>query len=88
MKVLLSRIAGNYLDRLDRPMRKRFTDALLKLEKEPPEGDIIPVIGQQGYWRLRIGGYRAIYKIENEAILITHIDPRGQAYTKKNRGKK
>jgi mRNA-degrading endonuclease RelE of RelBE toxin-antitoxin system len=34
------------------------------------------------------GGYRVLYKIENDAILATHIEPRGQAYTKKTRNKR
>jgi mRNA-degrading endonuclease RelE of RelBE toxin-antitoxin system len=88
MKVILNRIAANYLDRLDRIMRERLTTALAHMEKEPPRGDIRPYEGSPGYWRLRAGGYRAIYTIENETILVTHIEPRGQAYTKKTRGKK
>lgn len=88
MTVILSRRAANYLDRLDKVMRERMTTALAQLEKEPPEGDITPIVGQPNYWRLRVGSYRAIYTIENNIIVVTHIAPRGQAYTKKNRGKK
>jgi mRNA interferase RelE/StbE len=88
MIVLLRSIAEKYLDRLDAPTRGRIKDALKDLAKEPPEGDIIPVVGQAGYFRLRVGGFRALYRIENNTIFVTNIDPRGQVYKKKNRGKK
>jgi mRNA interferase RelE/StbE len=58
-----------------------------KLALDPPKGDIVPLAGQQGNWRLRIGSYRVLYHIENDAIFVTNIVPRGQAYKKKNRGK-
>jgi mRNA-degrading endonuclease RelE of RelBE toxin-antitoxin system len=45
-------------------------------------------VGREGYFRLRVGNFRALYRIENNAIIVTHIDPRGQVYKKKNRGRK
>jgi mRNA-degrading endonuclease RelE of RelBE toxin-antitoxin system len=58
------------------------------LEKEPPEGDIRPYKGSPGFLRLKVGNYRAIFKFEDNSILVTHIEPRGQAYTKKTRTKR
>jgi mRNA interferase RelE/StbE len=88
MEVLLHSIAGKYLDRLDAPTKGRIKAALKCLEKEPPEGDIKPYTGSPGIWRLKIGGYRTLFKIENNIIFVTHIEPRGQAYTKKTRKKR
>jgi len=88
MKVLLHRTAGKYLDHLNKSDRDRFDEAFDDLEKEPPEGDIKPVVGQPGKWRLRVGGYRALFEIEDTIILVTHIEPRGQAYKKKTRTKR
>jgi mRNA interferase RelE/StbE len=88
MKASLHPIADKYLDRLNTSDRDRIEDAIEGLEKEPPEGDIKPVSGQRGYFRLRVGGYRLLFRINEKGILITHIDPRGQAYKKKNRGNK
>jgi mRNA interferase RelE/StbE len=85
MTVLLHPIAGKYLDRLDTPTKGRIKDALKGLEKEPPEGDIKPVVGQAGYFRIKVGSYRALYRIKDNAIFVTHIEPRGQAYTKKTK---
>ena len=88
MDVSLHRIADKYLNRLNAIERDRFDEAFTDLEKEPPEGDIRPVVGQPGRFRLQVGGYRALFKIEGNKILVTHIEPRGQAYTKKTRSRR
>jgi mRNA-degrading endonuclease RelE of RelBE toxin-antitoxin system len=88
MRVIVRPIAAKYFERLDANDKDRFRSAFTKLSKEPLEGDIIPMIGQSGYFRLRVGGYRALYYIENDTIFVTNIDPRGQVYKKKNRRKK
>jgi mRNA interferase RelE/StbE len=88
MDVSLHHTAKKYLDRLNQVDRERIKAALRDLEKEPPEGDIRPYEGNPGIWRLKVGGYRVLYKIESDIILATHIEPRGQAYTKKTRSKR
>ena len=85
MQVLLHPIPAKYLNRLNADNRERITTAFKGLEKEPPEGDIRPVVGQAGYFRVKVGSYRALYRIKDNAIFVTHIEPRGQAYTKKTR---
>jgi len=88
MLVLLRPIAAKYFGRLSATDKDRFRAAFIDLSKEPPEGDIRPFVGQPGYYRLRVGGYRALFRIEDNTIFVTNIDPRGQVYRKKNRGKK
>jgi len=88
MQVFLHRTAQKYLDRLNRTDKDRIKSALEELEKEPPQGDIRPYEGNPGIWRVKVGGYRVLYKIEDDIILATHIEPRGQAYTKKTRSKR
>jgi mRNA interferase RelE/StbE len=87
MQVLLRPIAAKYLNRLGEPNKGRIKAAFEDLSKEPPEGDIRPVAGRKGYFRLRVGGFRALYRIESNTIFVTNIDTRGQVYKKKNRGK-
>jgi mRNA interferase RelE/StbE len=86
MKASLHPIADKYLNRLNANDRDRIDDAIEGLEKEPPKGDIRPVIGQPGLFRMRVGGFRLLFRVDGTRILITHIDPRGQAYNKKNMG--
>jgi len=88
MRVLLRHIAARYFERLNVADKDRIRAALNDLSKEPPEGDIKPLAGQQGYNRLRVGGYRALFCVSNNTIFVTNLDPRGQAYKKKNKGKK
>ena len=88
MTVLLRPVAARYFDRLSATDKTRFKAAFVDLSKEPPEGDITTMTGWPGYFRLRVGGYRALFKIEDNTIFVTNIDPRGQVYKKKNRRKK
>jgi mRNA interferase RelE/StbE len=70
MTVRLHPVAGKYLDRLPEPQRGKIMDALRGLEKEPPEGNIRPLSGQPGQWRLKVGGYRALYRIEEDTVFV------------------
>lgn len=59
---------------------KRFFSAFDKIEADQVEGlDIKPLSGRDGFLRLRIGQYRAIYTVEMELIVIT-VGPRGGVY--------
>jgi len=54
--IKLEKQALKYINSQDRPTRERFRVALTGLAKEPPEGDIVPLIGHPPFQRLRIGG--------------------------------
>ena len=88
MEVKLGPKAQKYLDRKNEPEKSRIIKTLKKLEKEPPEGNIVPVTGQPGYFRLTIGNYRALFRYKEDYLFVTHLDPRGQVYNKKNKGGK
>lgn len=79
MNTVLSPQALKYLKRLNEPEKSRIIKALKKLESEPPQGDIKSLSGNDGY-RLRVGGYRVLFGIKNNIIIITDIGPRGQIY--------
>ena len=83
MDAFFTRTAEKQYDRLNEPILGRINDAIDGLEKEPPEGDIVPLAGKPGNFRLTVGGLRVLFRIENNMILVTNIVPRGQAYTKK-----
>ena len=88
LRALLHHTADKYLNRLNADDRDRINAALDDLEKEPPDGDITPISGEPGRFRVRVGNYRLLYRIKDNTILVTHIEPRGQAYNKKNKGGK
>ncbi|MCL2202899.1 MAG: type II toxin-antitoxin system RelE/ParE family toxin [Defluviitaleaceae bacterium] len=85
MEIRYSRDAIKFLDKQTKKNIKRIREAIVKLTKNPPEGDIAVM---QGYTdsrkRLRIGTWRIIYKQtkENhiEILLIIDIGNRGDIY--------
>ena len=68
------------LSRLSRPDRERIRAAIDRL----PEGDVRPLQGASGLWRLRVGDWRIRYRRDDtERIVdVTAVDPRGDAYKK------
>ncbi|MHC6202604.1 type II toxin-antitoxin system RelE family toxin [Breznakiellaceae bacterium SP9] len=80
MDVYLSNTALKQYERLNEPMLSRITDAIDGLEKEPVQGDIKELTDNPGVFRLRTGGYRILYRVEENYIDIFKIARRGQAY--------
>ena len=63
-------------------MQKRITDAIESLSVDPfASANVKPLAGSAGF-RLRVGEYRVIYRLENEVLVIVVIDvgPRGGIY--------
>jgi mRNA-degrading endonuclease RelE of RelBE toxin-antitoxin system len=87
MEVKLRNKAQKYLDRMNEPHKSLVIDALNKLELEPPEGDIRPIVGQKGFLRAKAGDFRILFTIKESDIFVTNIVPRGQAYNKKEKQK-
>ena len=76
MNAVLSKQAIKVLARIDAPTRERIAQAILKL----PKGDIRPVQGHTGLYRLRVGGWRILYSYADAGLLIIDIGPRGGVY--------
>jgi mRNA interferase RelE/StbE len=79
MKVEIIKQAAKYFKEMNEPAKSRMKDAFNKLRKDPPEGDIKKLEGKKGF-RVRVGDYRILFVIENTAIIVYKIAPRGQAY--------
>ena len=68
-RILLSRKANSFLNKLDKQDGKRIKKKLRELSNNPELGK--PLIGKlSGLWSLRIGIYRAIYQIRKSELLI------------------
>ena len=80
MQVVLERKAAKRLERINEPMKSRIIAELKKLEKAPPQGGIKKLQGECGAYRLRIGGYRVLFREWEMCISVYKIDVRGQAY--------
>ncbi len=81
--VIMHRDAQNALVRLDRPTRQRIAEKIQALGDNPddPALDVKVLAGTMAY-RLRVGGWRIIYRREQAVriISIEQIKPRGDAY--------
>jgi len=79
-RVLLHPKAAEFLERADASLKGRIKARLKELEASPEEK------GQRfkptPFWRLRIGDYRAIYMIEEEAkrVIVLFIGHRREVY--------
>ena len=76
MRVVKSKQVKKYIDAQDKPTRERLTNALNNL----PDGDVVPIVGLANTFRLRVGGFRAIFVKEHDIIKVTTINSRGQIY--------
>jgi mRNA interferase RelE/StbE len=79
MEVLLDKQPEKYIRKLQEPMKSRMLAVLEKISREPPEGDILKMSNRNDF-RVRVGGYRAIFRIEGDVIIVSKIASRGQAY--------
>ena len=70
--------ATKALRRLPRNEQERIRAAIQRL----PAGDVRRLKGRRDEWRLRIGNWRALIRLDREArlIVVTAVKPRGSAY--------
>ena len=85
MQIKYSRDALKFLAKLEPTAVNRIRTAIQGLAKSPPEGDIRPLQGySDGRKRLRVGGWRVIYRCDRdgelEVLLIIDIGNRGDVY--------
>jgi mRNA interferase RelE/StbE len=76
--VLIAPAAAKSLRKLPRNERERILAAIERL----PAGDVRSLKGRRGEWRLRVGDWRAIIRLDQKArvIVVTAVKPRGGAY--------
>jgi mRNA interferase RelE/StbE len=80
--VMLSPDARKYLDGLDKKRAGNIRKHLKELEKDPfkPRAacdiDIVAGSGRPPMYRLRMGEFRAVYFVEEQAIYVTDLFPK------------
>lgn len=80
--ILLLPAAEREWRKLSPPIRKRVNRALLTLEDNPRPSGVVKLSGSTNRWRIRVGDYRIIYRIDDAAreVLILRIAHRRQVY--------
>lgn len=80
-KIILTKKAKKYIDKLPRNERERV---VANIQRLPNGEDIKPLKGEKnkGLMRLRVGNYRIIYSVEHEILTVFVIDAgnRGEIY--------
>ena len=85
MEIRYSKAAVKAINSMDKATKERIRVGILGLTQKPPQGDIKPLHGyHDGRCRLRVGGYRIIYKftleMQLEILHIIDIGSRGDIY--------
>ena len=88
MEIRYAKSAVKALQEYDRPTKARIREGIEGLTKRPPAGDIKPMQGySDGRLRLRIGGYRIVFRFtqerEIEILQILDIGSRGDIYKRR-----
>lgn len=77
IEIRYSRSAVKAISSMDKATKERIKAAVEKI----PDGDIKPLKGSPGAYRLRVGGWRILFSfMEDGIILIEKIGPRGDVY--------
>lgn len=73
---------SRFLAKLDSKTRSRLIAAVEGLQQFPPIGDIKPLKGRKGLYRLRFGDIRVIFSIDHKerVVYIAAIGHRGDIY--------
>lgn len=79
-KIEIEKKAQKFILKQTKDKMKLIYKAIYKL----PNGDIKPLQGHKGYYRLRVGEYRIIYTKDDTKLVICVVDAgnRGQIYSK------
>lgn len=73
----------DFLDKSDKHIAKRIMDKIDELLiKNPAPHSSKSIVGEHGVFRIRIGNYRALYRIDynKKKVIIFKIDKRSRAY--------
>ncbi|UCB46238.1 MAG: type II toxin-antitoxin system RelE/ParE family toxin [Spirochaetota bacterium] len=76
MNIFFLKKAEKYLTSLP----PRIALNILERINNIPKGDIKPLAGRKGEYRLRVGKYRILFFIKDEDIFVVKIDTRGDMY--------
>jgi len=82
-KILLHKKAAEFLKELNLEDKQRIVDKLKQLETFPATSlDIVKIAGETDTFRLRVGKYRALFKVyeQEKIIVIAKIDLRKKVY--------
>jgi mRNA interferase RelE/StbE len=72
--VTVSRFALRQLRRLDPQIRQRLRHRIDGLPDDPRPAGVVKLVGTDRTWRLRVGDYRILFDIDDDARTIEVVD--------------
>ena len=83
-RILIHRKAEKTLKKMQGEMLKRTRQAIGLLAENPRPGGYKKMVGRNNLFRIRVGGWRIIYAIEDDQliVLVLEIAPRNRIYRK------
>ena len=81
-RVVFTEAADKQLKKLEKPVQRRILLAIGRLETNPRPDGVKKLKGSSDRWRVRVGDWRIVYKIEDGqlVILVLAIGHRGKVY--------
>jgi len=81
-KITFARSARRELEGLPRSLAARILEKIHSLAENPRPHDCGKLQGHDQLWRIRVGEYRVVYRIDdrNRAVDVTVIRHRSEAY--------
>lgn len=78
-KIIIEKPAAKFIRKQPADQQKRILKAISML---PEKGNIKQMKGEAGHFRLRVGDYRLIYRVEHDVLTVVIMDAgnRGQIY--------
>jgi len=80
LKVQISRNAQKYINALDQPTRKRISEKLKELAQDPFNIRKSKPVTSKDRRTARVGGYRLLFVVEGDVLMVSDCGPRGQIY--------
>lgn len=81
-RVRITKTPQKYLDALDKTTRKRITDKIMAIAENPTDSRLSYPLTNKTKRASRVGGYRILFEIASEELIVADIGPRGQIYRK------
>lgn len=69
-ELIIKASAEKQMDRLPAKIRERIVKALVGLRDDPRPPGCLKLTGEDDLWRIRVGDYRIVYTIADEALIV------------------
>jgi len=81
-QVEIAPAAKRQIKKLAQPIQKLIIERLEELATDPRPPGVLKMEGEESFYRVRVGDYRIIYEIQDQALLIVvvKVGHRGDVY--------